>query len=41
MKLICSGKVLKDEQHLNEIGAKTKEEGGFFVCMVSAAKVSS
>ena len=39
MKLICAGKVLKDEGTLAEAGVKPKEAGGFVVCMITA-KVS-
>ena len=36
VKLICAGKVLKDEGTLAEAGVKPKEAGGFVVCMITA-----
>jgi len=40
MKLIFSGKILKDEDTLTTAAVKTKAEGGFIVVMISAPKVS-
>ena len=39
VKLICGGKVLKDEDSLDKAGVKDKAAGGFVVVMISAAKV--
>ena len=39
IKLICGGKVLKDEDSLDKAGVKDKAAGGFIVVMISAAKV--
>ena len=40
LKLIFSGKILKDEDTLAASAVKTKAEGGFVVVMISAPKVS-
>ncbi len=40
LKLIFSGKILKDEDTLAASSVKTKADGGFIVVMISAPKVS-
>jgi UV excision repair protein RAD23 len=39
VKLIFSGKILKDEDTLATSAVKTKEDGGFIVVMASKPKV--
>ena len=39
LKLICGGKVLRDEDSLDKAGVKDKAAGGFIVVMISAPKV--
>jgi len=41
LKLICGGKVLRDEDSLDKSGVKDKSGGGFIVVMITAPKVSA